>query len=144
VIKNSMTVSERMSKIRSKNTAPELHVRRLLHKLGYRYRLHQKDLPGSPDIVFKGRRKAIFIHGCFWHQHQGCKISHIPKSNRQFWQDKLERNRKRDSSNLQALHEIGWEVLIIWECEVSYPDALSKTLSSFLGFPSLRQKSGRL
>lgn len=135
-----LSVSERMSRIRSKNTAPELHVRRLLHRLGYRYRLHQKGLPGSPDIVFKGRRKAIFVHGCFWHQHLGCKVSHIPKSNSQYWREKLERNRERDSLNLHSLVDMGWDVLVIWECEASNSDSLSKLLCSFLGLPKSPKK----
>lgn len=135
VAKAPMTISERMSRIRSKDTLPELQVRQVLHKLGYRYRLHLTGLPGSPDIVFKGRRKVIFVHGCFWHQHEGCKVSHIPKSNSLFWQEKLERNRKRDTANQQALIGLGWEVMVVWECELADAYGLARRMQSFLGAP---------
>lgn len=107
-----------MSRIRSKGTKPEMTVRRLLHSMGYRYRLHRRDLPGSPDLVFPKWRKAIFVHGCFWHQHPGCRISRQPKSNRDYWVPKLERNTARDAEHQAQLREMGWEVLVIWECEV--------------------------
>ena len=103
-----------MSRIGPKNTAPEMIVRRMLHALGFRFRLHRKDLPGTPDIVFPGRRKAIMVHGCFWHAH-GCKIGRPPKSRPEFWQPKLERNRQRDAENVADLRESGWDVETIWQ-----------------------------
>ncbi len=109
-----------MSGIRSKGMKPEMTVRRLLHSMGYRYRLHRRDLPGKPDLVFPGRRKVIFVHGCFWHQHAdpSCKIVRRPKSNREYWLPKLEQNVIRDAENRARLEELGWQVLVIWECEV--------------------------
>jgi DNA mismatch endonuclease (patch repair protein) len=125
--------SVRMSKIRSKDTKPELLVRKLLHRLGYRYRLHQKDLPGRPDIAFRRRKKAILVHGCFWHNHVGCSIAHIPKSRSDYWQAKLDKNVARDARNLIELESAGWSALVIWECEVRDPQALTRQLVSFLG-----------
>ncbi len=107
-----------MSRIRSKDTAPELTVRRLLSGAGHRYRLHRKDLPGKPDIVFVSRRKAIFVHGCFWHQHPRCRLAAKPKSNRGYWGPKLRRNRERDARARRELRGIGWESLVLWECEI--------------------------
>jgi len=121
-----------MSRIRPKNTAPEMIVRRMLHALGYRFRLHRKDLPGTPDIVFPGRRKAIMVHGCFWHAH-GCKIGRPPKSRADFWQSKLERNRQHDAENVTKLQASGWEVETIWQCETKQPDELHARLVIFLG-----------
>jgi DNA mismatch endonuclease (patch repair protein) len=120
-----------MGRIGSKNTAPELIVRRLLHSLGYRFRLHRKDLPGTPDIVLPGRRKAIFVHGCFWHAH-GCRIGRPPKSRPEFWEPKLARNRARDEENSRDLEEAGWEVLTVWQCETKDKVALSELLEKFL------------
>ena len=121
-----------MGRIGSKNTAPELIVRRLLHSLGYRFRLHRKDLPGTPDVVLPGRRKAIFVHGCFWHAH-GCRIGRPPKSRPEFWEPKLARNRARDEENSRDLEEAGWEVLTVWQCETKDKEALSELLEKFLG-----------
>ena len=121
--------SQIMSGIRSKGMKPEMIVRRNLHAMGYRYRLHRKDLPGKPDLVFPARRKVILVHGCFWHQHAdpGCKIARRPKSNREYWLPKLERNVMRDTENQVRLRELGWDVLVIWECEVNAgPDFLKK------------------
>lgn len=129
----AMSRSENMRRIRSKDTAPEMMVRRLLHGLGYRYRLHAKDIPGKPDIVFSARRKAIFIHGCFWHQHVACKEGRPPKSNDTYWRPKLERNQRRDQQNLEALTALGWQVLVVWECEVKCEPSLPERLSQFLG-----------
>ncbi len=114
--------------------APELHVRRLLHQMGYRYRLHRKTLPGKPDIIFPSRKRVIFVHGCFWHQHSdpACKITRVPKSRLDYWHPKLIRNQERDSKNLRELGKVGWKVLIIWECEVTNPDLLRSRLISFL------------
>lgn len=120
---------------RSKNTAPEMAVRSLAHRLGYRYRLHRKDIPGKPDLVFPGRRKVIFIHGCFWHQHPGCREGRPPKSNTAYWLPKLERNMERDKAALARLAAAGWDVLVIWECETKDAEALARTLTGFLGTP---------
>ena len=128
-----------MSKIRSGNTKPEWTIRRLLHRLGYRYRLHGKGLPGKPDIVFAGRRKVIFVHGCFWHQHEAisCLDGRKPKSNTGYWHAKLERNVLRDREHTERLTAEGWGVLVLWECEMRDEAALAERLSSFLGPISL-------
>lgn len=119
---------------RSASTKPELRVRKLLHSLGYRYRLHAKGLPGKPDIAFLLRRKVIFVHGCFWHQHDadGCPIARRPSSNTAFWASKFEQNRSRDVRNQAALKEMGWDVLTIWECELRDSE-LTGALCGFLG-----------
>ena len=124
---------ERMSRIKSKNTKPELRVRRIVHGLGYRYRLHDKSLPGTPDLVFKQRKKAIFVHGCFWHRHKNCHLARLPKSKLDFWLPKLEGNRQRDEKNLKALDNLGWEIMVIWECELIYVEKLTNRLTYFLG-----------
>jgi DNA mismatch endonuclease (patch repair protein) len=124
--------SHNMRAIRSKNMLPELMVRRLVHKLGYRFRLHRKDLPGKPDLMFASRRKVIFVHGCFWHCHN-CKDAHVPKSNPDYWVPKLQRNQARDRDNLEALRVEGWHSLIIWECETRDERAVRKRLAAFLG-----------
>lgn len=129
----AMSRSENMRRIRSKDTTPEMTVRRLLHGLGYRYRLHRKDIPGKPDIVIAGRRKAIFIHGCFWHQHSACREGRPPKSNDMYWRPKLERNQQRDRQNLEALTALGWTVMVVWECEVESDSGLPERLVRFLG-----------
>ncbi|MFC4523250.1 very short patch repair endonuclease [Cupriavidus pinatubonensis] len=124
--------SENMRRIRSKDTAPELLVRRLVWSLGYRYRLHRKDLPGKPDLAFGSRKKAIFVHGCFWHQHPaGCPDSRLPKSRLEYWLPKLQRNCERDAKAVAALETAGWQVLIIWDCETKAPD-LAERLRNFL------------
>lgn len=107
-----------MSGIRSRDTRPELVVRRWLHRNGYRFRLHRKDLPGSPDIVLPGRRIAIFVHGCFWHRHAGCRLAYNPKSNVERWQAKFQENVERDKRQQAALEALGWNSIVIWECEV--------------------------
>lgn len=124
--------TENMRRIKSTDTAPELAVRRLLHRLGFRYRLHGRDLPGCPDLVFAGRRKVIFVHGCFWHGHS-CRRGHQPHSNRDYWSEKLANNMKRDARNLGVLAELGWKTITVWECEVRSDDAnLTKRLTDFL------------
>lgn len=126
--------SNNMRHIRSSNTKPEITVRKILYSLGYRYRLHKKDLPGKPDLVFAKRKKIIFIHGCFWHQHNltTCLDSKIPKSNKQYWNQKLKNNAQRDIRNQMALKELGWDILIIWECEIKNDKKLIKRMQKFL------------
>lgn len=127
--------SRLMSRIRSKDTKPERAVRSLLHGLGYRYRLHAGDLPGRPDVVFRGRRKVIFVHGCFWHAHAGCPRAFRPSSRTEFWAEKLERNTARDALALKSLSEAGWEALVVWECEVPRRHELLLKLEGFLDSP---------
>lgn len=131
-----------MRAIRSKDMKPEIAVRRLAHSMGYRFRLHRKDLPGKPDMVFPSRRAVIFIHGCFWHQHPApaCKDARAPKSNTGYWQPKLARNQTRDAEHETALHSQGWRVLVIWECQTKDDAAVKQALLAFLGAP-LCQKS---
>ena len=127
--------SERMSRIRSKDTKPEMRVRRLVHGLGYRYRLHASDLPGRPDLVFRPRRKVIFVHGCFWHRHEGCSRNRIPKSpeRHEYWRDKLNGNVRRDQLCQATLGQMGWSVLVIWECETKDLRGLATRVKAFLG-----------
>lgn len=127
--------SERMSRVRGRDTKPEMIVRRLVHGMGYRYRLHVAGLPGRPDLVFRPRRKVIFVHGCFWHRHPdaACKLARLPKSRLDFWQAKLEGNRARDLTNQARLTAEGWRVLVIWECEIANKEKLAKRIASFLG-----------
>lgn len=123
--------SHRMSLIRGRDTGPELLVRRLVHGMGFRYRKHVARLPGKPDMVFAGRRKVIFVHGCFWHRHD-CPLGRMPKSRLEFWEGKLEGNRRRDKRNLNLLRKSGWTPLVIWECQTSSPSRLSKRIRAFL------------
>ncbi|MET3486001.1 very short patch repair endonuclease [Methylobacterium sp. 1973] len=122
-----------MARIRGKNTKPEIVVRRLAHSLGYRFRLHRRDLPGSPDLVFPSRRKIIFVHGCFWHRHPRCKKTTTPSTRRDFWRNKFEQNVERDIRNEIALIAAGWDLLVIWECETTDIEKLTETLHLFLG-----------
>jgi DNA mismatch endonuclease, patch repair protein len=124
--------SENMRRIRSRSTKPEMAVRRLVHGMGYRYRLHVRTLPGKPDLVLARLRKIIEVRGCFWHQHPGCSDSHIPKTRKRYWHPKLAKNRKRDLQNLGALRQLGWKVLIVWECEVANTTRLAGRLRRFL------------
>lgn len=110
-----------MRLIHSRDTSPERLVRYFVHKLGYRYRLHREDLPGRPDLVFPGRRKVIFVHGCFWHRHNHCALARLPKSRVEFWLPKLTRNKRRDAAQRGALTRMGWSSLVIWECELRDP-----------------------
>jgi len=121
-----------MARIRHKDTKPEMKVRRLAHRLGFRFRLHRPDLPGKPDLVFPSRRAAILVHGCFWHQHEGCRKATIPRTRQDFWEAKLGRNVERDRATEAALRKLGWRVLVVWECETSDEEALSKRLTGFL------------
>lgn len=124
--------SANMSRIRSRNTSPELRVRRIVHGMGYRYRLHVSDLPGKPDLVFRRRNRIIDVRGCFWHQHPGCTDSHIPKSRINYWRPKLAGNTRRDHANSRKLQQLGWRILVIWECETKENGKLSKRLTRFL------------
>ena len=121
-----------MSRIRSRNTKPELIVRRMLFAMGYRYRLHVRDLPGTPDIVFPGRRKVIFVHGCFWHGHEGCRFATEPATNAAFWKAKIQAAKSRDVAAFARLVELGWFALVIWECEEK-DVGLQIHLRAFLG-----------
>ena len=121
-----------MASIRGHNTKPEIRVRSVLHKMGFRFRLHRNDLPSRPDIVLPRHRKIIQVYGCFWHCHRGCKISHDPKSNTEYWTPKLARTVERDAKNLRMLEDLGWKVLILWECEVREKDPLILRLQNFL------------
>jgi DNA mismatch endonuclease, patch repair protein len=124
--------SANMRQIRGKNTTPELALRSLLHRLGYRFRLHRKDLPGKPDLVFPSRRKVIFVHGCFWHQHPECREGRVPGSRRDYWEPKLLRNQLRDTDAQASLKNLGWQCLVIWECELEDTTAVLKTVKRFL------------
>lgn len=121
-----------MARIRGKNTTPELIVRRLLYSLGYRYRIHRTDLPGTPDIAFIGKRKAIFVHGCFWHQHKGCSKATMPKTRKAYWSKKFSTNMERDSCKLKELERMGWNVLVLWECELVNLPEISRKMVAFL------------
>lgn len=125
--------SARMSLIRSKNTNPEMIVRRLVHSLGFRYRLHVRALPGSPDLVLPRWRTAVFIHGCFWHQHSCRRGKRMPKSRANYWRPKLHGNKARDRQTMQKLRRDGWRVLVLWECQTSDPERLARRVTSFLG-----------
>lgn len=124
--------SARMALVRAKDTKPELLVRRLVHGMGYRYRLHRRDLPGTPDLVFPGRSKVIFIHGCFWHRHARCALARLPKSRGDFWLPKLTANAERDERNVRALRRLGWSALTIWECQLGDTAKLSSRIRRFI------------
>lgn len=135
--------SANMAKIRGRDTKPEMIVRRLAHRMGYRYRLHQRDLPGKPDLVFESRKAVIFVHGCFWHQHADplCKNAVLPKSRTEFWHEKLGKNVERDASNFRKLRDRGYKILVVWECETRDMGSLSDRLKEFLGGPKLRSRA---
>lgn len=126
-----------MARVRNKDTKPELFVRRLAHSLGYRFRLHRRDLPGKPDLVFPSRRAVVFVHGCFWHQHPdpACKLARMPKTRLDFWIPKLEGNRERDERTIERLEASGWRVLTVWQCELRDREVLVGRLTAFLGPP---------
>lgn len=131
-----MTVDPERSRImravKSRDTAPEMTVRRLVYSMGYRYRLHRKDLPGKPDLAFKSRRKVIFIHGCFWHGHDCKRGARVPKNNREYWETKIARNRERDRQHDEDLKREGWRVFVVWECQIREPEAVAERIKSFL------------
>ncbi|MGD7193419.1 very short patch repair endonuclease [Ralstonia pseudosolanacearum] len=120
-----------MQQVKGKDTKPEMIVRSLLHRLGYRFRLHRKDLPGTPDVVFPSRRLALFVHGCFWHGH-GCRIGQLPKSRLDYWGPKIAANRNRDACKEAALEEAGWRVAVVWQCELADLEALTARLRALL------------
>jgi DNA mismatch endonuclease, patch repair protein len=125
--------SELMRRVRSKNTKPELEVRRILSRLGIRYGLHKRGLPGTPDIVLSTRRIAIFVHGCFWHRHnKSCRLTSNPKSRSEFWREKFDRNRARDTSNQARLKRLGWRIVVVWQCQTSNQDSLERRLKKLL------------
>lgn len=128
-----------MSRVKSKDTVPEMIVRRLVHALGYRYRLHDKKLPGKPDLVFRSRRKLIFVHGCYWHGHDCKRGARMPSTNQEYWSAKIGRNKERDARNLASLEQSGWGVLVIWECEIKDSTLLAETINNFLG-PAARKQ----
>lgn len=121
-----------MAKVRGRDTGPEWTVRRMAHSMGFRYRLYVKDLPGRPDLVFPRLRKVILVHGCFWHAHEGCRLFRVPVTRREFWEAKLLSNRERDSRVLCALKELGWRVLVVWQCETTDREALRARIAAFL------------
>ncbi|MGR0183447.1 very short patch repair endonuclease [Azospirillum aestuarii] len=122
-----------MARIRSQDTAPEYAVRRALHMMGYRFRLHRADLPGSPDVVLPKYRMAIFVHGCFWHRHHGCRRCSMPRSNTKFWEEKFQRNVKRDVRNMEDLKSRGWRAVVIWECETKSGEELVRRIRDVFG-----------
>lgn len=121
-----------MSKISCKDTKPEILVRRILHKMGFRYRLHVNDLPGTPDIVLPRHKKIIFVHGCFWHGHEGCNRSKRPKTNVDFWNQKIDGNIERDEKTKEELEEMGWKVLVIWQCQTRDLESLEQIILKFM------------
>ncbi len=124
-----------MRAVKGRDTGPEMVVRRMVHGLGYRYRLHRKDLPGKPDLVFPARRKVIFIHGCFWHGHSCARGAREPKTNLSYWQRKIKRNVERDREAQGALRADGWRALVLWECELKNADRVARRVQRFLGRP---------
>ena len=129
--------SRNMAAIRGKDTAPELAVRRILHAMGLRFRLHRKDLPGRPDIVLPKHRTVVFVHGCFWHRHKDCRHTTTPKTRQEFWQTKFASNVERDRRNRTDLQQLGWRVIVVWECELRQPSDFKERLKGL--FPQLDQ-----
>lgn len=124
--------SEIMSRVRHRDTGPEMAVRRLVHSMGYRFRLHGRGLPGKPDLVLRSHSKVIFVHGCFWHRHKDCALARVPKSRLEFWRTKLEGNRVRDEHAVRALKADGWRVLTVWECELASTEKVARRVQRFL------------
>lgn len=121
-----------MARVRDKHSKPEMVVRRIAHSLGYRFRLHRRDLPGSPDLVFSSRQKVIFVHGCFWHRHKGCARTTSPKTRGKYWAAKFDQNVRRDRDKTRQLKALGWEVAVVWECETFNVSSLRDKLARFL------------
>ena len=124
--------SRNMRAVKARDTKPEVSVRRLVHSLGYRFRLYRRDLPGTPDLAFIAKRKAIFVHGCFWHRHKYCPRGSAPQSNTEFWLAKLDKNVKRDARAIKELRSSGWKVLVLWECKLSDSEGLRRMIKRFL------------
>ena len=131
-IVNSQRRSELMASVRGRDTAPELAVRRIAHRMGLRFRLHRNDLPGRPDLVFPKHRLAVFVHGCFWHRHEGCRHASTPKSRAAFWTEKFAANVERDARQEAALQTLGWRVLVIWQCEIRDEAAVERRLAELI------------
>jgi len=131
--KTEQSKNYKMSRVKSKDTKPEIIVRKLAHSLGYRFRLHRKDLPGTPDLTFPSRMKVIFVHGCFWHRHRGCRKTTTPKTNMDFWKNKFRKNIQRDKNSIEQLKGLGWKALVIWECETKNIEEIQKKIVDFLG-----------
>lgn len=131
---NKRSLSAHMSRIRKTDTKPEMAVRRIAHRLGHRYRLYCSDLPGTPDLVFRRSKKVIFVHGCFWHQHN-CRLGKQPSANKEYWLPKLARNIRRDSEVRKRLTDDGWRILVIWECQTKRPDIVRALVAAYLGEP---------
>lgn len=129
---DAATRSRMMASVRSKNTKPEMRVRKTAHRIGYRYRLHRKDLPGKPDLVFPSRKIALFVHGCFWHGHPCNRGDRMPATNVEYWREKIARNQRRDNANLLRLRELGWTPVVVWECQ-TLDDELASLLTCVLG-----------
>src|SRR5216683_2599439 len=127
-LREPLTRSQMMSRIRARNTDPEMRVRSALHRLGLRFRKHAKDLPGNPDLANRRKHWAIFVHGCFWHSHEGCRLASRPKSNNAYWEPKLEGNRERDRRRHQELETLGYRVFVVWECETRNPELLTSVV----------------
>jgi DNA mismatch endonuclease, patch repair protein len=139
-LRDPLTRSQMMGRIRSRNTLPEVRTRSAVHALGLRFRVHVTDLPGKPDLANKTRRWAIFVHGCFWHSHEGCQLASKPRSNTGYWSEKLAKNCERDIVHLQALNDLGYDVLTIWECETRDDVRLREAVAAFFaGLPSSGQ-----
>ena len=136
-----LTRSEMMGRVRSKDTKPEVKTRSAVHALGRRFRIHVADLPGKRDLANKARRWAIFVHGCFWHSHENCRLASKPRSNTDYWSVKLARNRERDAIHQQALHDLGYGVLVVWECDTRDDAKLREVLAAFLGRLSVPSES---
>lgn len=130
-----------MSHVRSTNTSVELKVRRLVHGMGYRYRLYRANLPGKPDLVFASRRSVIFVHGCFWHRHAGCRYASMPKTRTVFWQEKFAKNVERDERNVRELIDAGWSVLVVWQCELKHLETLARKIHDFFEGTQTRQSA---
>jgi DNA mismatch endonuclease, patch repair protein len=125
--------SEIMRAVHTQNTGPEILVRKLLHRAGYRFRLHRKDLPGTPDIVFPTRHKVIFVHGCYWHGHTSCPKARLPESRVEYWAAKIAANRRRDRARMRQLRKTGWRAFVVWQCQLRRPEPLMRRLKGFLG-----------
>ena len=130
--KRHMTRSENMARVKNKNTKPEIYLRKLLWHRGFRYRINYKQLPGSPDIFIPGYNTTIFVNGCFWHMHENCKYSSIPKTNRDFWEKKLKTNVKRDAENYDELKKLGFNVIVVWQCEINKMKSDESTLENII------------